>query len=279
MPVKIVAVGDLHGKFPKISHKDFDYILSVGDFSPSLSRDLIFEHIRKRMEDPDYDGEWWDPIGEKEADRRSKAEMERGREILEKLASYGKPVITIPGNTDATERWGPENHFSKFMIKGLKKVEDAHMRLIETPSFSVIGYGETSHPELPADNENKLYTKKELKEINRDFEKLERKYDRLFKKALKLKKPIILLGHNVPYDTKLDLIKNKKSPRFGEHLGSNLIRNLIEKYQPLLCLGGHMHDSKGACYINDTLCINLGEGSKANIYFEIHGSELKKMKK
>jgi Icc-related predicted phosphoesterase len=36
------------------------------------------------------------------------------------------------------------------------------------------------------------------------------------------------------------------------------VRELIERYQPLLSLHGHVHESPGAMHIGRTLCINPG---------------------
>lgn len=74
--------------------------------------------------------------------------------------------------------------------------------------------------------------------------------------------------HCPPYDTHLD-----RAPELDENLtpkldgsggfkmipvGSKSIRNAIEKYQPLLGLHGHIHESKASQYIGRTLCINPG---------------------
>jgi Icc-related predicted phosphoesterase len=41
-------------------------------------------------------------------------------------------------------------------------------------------------------------------------------------------------------------------------VGSHALRQAIEKYQPLLGLHGHIHESRGATHIGRTLCINPG---------------------
>ena len=40
--------------------------------------------------------------------------------------------------------------------------------------------------------------------------------------------------------------------------GSSAVRTLITKYQPLLALHGHIHESKGVAKIGRTLCLNPG---------------------
>jgi Icc-related predicted phosphoesterase len=41
-------------------------------------------------------------------------------------------------------------------------------------------------------------------------------------------------------------------------VGSHAVRQIIEEYQPLLSLHGHIHESRGATTIGRTVCINPG---------------------
>ncbi len=41
-------------------------------------------------------------------------------------------------------------------------------------------------------------------------------------------------------------------------VGSNAVRSAIEKYQPLVGLHGHIHESRSAQKIGRTMCINPG---------------------
>jgi Icc-related predicted phosphoesterase len=41
-------------------------------------------------------------------------------------------------------------------------------------------------------------------------------------------------------------------------VGSHAVRQIIEEYQPLLALHGHIHESRGTARIGRTLCINSG---------------------
>jgi len=42
------------------------------------------------------------------------------------------------------------------------------------------------------------------------------------------------------------------------HVGSTAVRGLIDKYQPLLGLHGHIHESRGAIKVGRTTCVNPG---------------------
>jgi len=73
--------------------------------------------------------------------------------------------------------------------------------------------------------------------------------------------------HAPPYGTQIDLApkideKLRVKVRFGRPdmvpVGSRSVRELFEKYQPLLGLHGHIHESAGVEYIGRTLCINPG---------------------
>ena len=41
-------------------------------------------------------------------------------------------------------------------------------------------------------------------------------------------------------------------------VGSTTVRQVIEKYQPLLGLHGHIHEAKGVAKIGRTVCVNPG---------------------
>jgi len=55
--------------------------------------------------------------------------------------------------------------------------------------------------------------------------------------------------------------------------GSQAVRNVIERYQPLIALHGHIHESRGLVKIGKTVCINpgsaYGEGILHGALFEL----------
>lgn len=55
--------------------------------------------------------------------------------------------------------------------------------------------------------------------------------------------------------------------------GSRAVRNVLERYQPLLALHGHIHESRGTVKIGKTVCINpgsaYGEGVLHGALFEL----------
>lgn len=68
-------------------------------------------------------------------------------------------------------------------------------------------------------------------------------------------KKIVIVSHSPPNNTKLDDI--------GMHVGSESLRKLIEKYQPDLCICGHIHEAFGLeDKIGKSKVINPGQEGK-----------------
>jgi Icc-related predicted phosphoesterase len=82
--------------------------------------------------------------------------------------------------------------------------------------------------------------------------------------------------HAPPYGSGLDeapeLTKDMRLAYAGQSLvpvGSQAVLTVIEKYQPLLGLHGHIHEGKGARKIKRTLCINPGSMYEQGV---LHGA-------
>ena len=98
-------------------------------------------------------------------------------------------------------------------------------------------------------------------------------YDRLDALAQQVRDPrrAVFMIHVPPHDSGLDtapILDENLRPTIsaGDVLrgpvGSTAVRKLIETYQPVLAVHGHIHESGGERRIGDTLCIN--PGSEAN---------------
>jgi len=77
----------------------------------------------------------------------------------------------------------------------------------------------------------------------------------------------IFVFHAPPYDTHLDVAPTLDSSMrmqsgLGsapfQHVGSKAVRQVIEKYQPLVSVHGHIHESAGKEKIRNTWCFNHG---------------------
>jgi len=276
--MKFLIIGDLHGNKPQIHFKDFDAVIAPGDFCSDALRKHMFEAVKQSL-DQKKTVWWYDLIGHEKAKEYAEQSISDGKKILEFLDSIGKPVYAVPGNWDWTAAkdgtWDflKTDHYSQ-MLKGLKNVVDVHHKLVDAGEFQFIGHGVISGPEYPQYDDVKMYTEKELKEKKESYEKTKNKLAGLFAKA---KKPVIFMPHNVPFNTPIDMITNKESPRFGQHFGSLIARELVDKYQPLVCVGGHMHEHFTKCMLGKTTCINAGFGSFVNVLLEVEGDKIKRL--
>jgi uncharacterized protein len=106
---------------------------------------------------------------------------------------------------------------------------------------------------------------------------------------LKDKRNSIWNIHCPPKDTDIDLApqlsKELKVQSGAEgvkmvHVGSQSVRDEIAKYQPMLSLHGHIHESSGFSFIGDTLCINpgseYGEGLLRGFIVEVTPEKVEK---
>jgi Icc-related predicted phosphoesterase len=174
--------------------------------------------------------------------------VERWIRVAEdKLKGTGINCIITPGNDD---RLDIDSAFdaSEFVINPEGKVVsiDANHEMIST------GYTNITPWNCPRDISE---------------EELGKKIEGMASKVTNMSTCIFNL-HCPPYDSNIDsapkLDKDLKpivSPG-GEMVmipvGSTSVRTSLEKYQPLLGLHGHIHESRGTAKIGRTLCLNPG---------------------
>ncbi len=261
--IKFLILGDLHGDMPQLHSKDFDAIICPGDICGDDIRDqmnLILNGVDESeiQIEKDYD----------------KISLDKGRKILEFLNSQNVPVFIVPGNWDHTpyrDGSGPYildpelNPWEKIKL-GLDNIFDVEFTKAEFEGIIFIGHGSTSAPE-PLILEEDL-DEEYLDERGLFFREKFLQIDNFMKEEKG--KPQILISHNAPYGTSLDLINNPKSPADGEHYGSIITRHLIELNQPNLCISGHIHEGFGEEKIENTLCINSGFRGDINVIIEMN---------
>jgi Icc-related predicted phosphoesterase len=279
--MKLLIIGDLHGRMPKIAFKEFDAIIAPGDFCLDTGiRRYITLSYKAFLINPYNYPSWWQIAGKKTAKKITLKSLDTGRKILEKLDSYNVPVYVIPGNWDFVNedkdwKFLDKNLYKKYLIAGLKNVVDMDKKIKSLKAYSLIGYGQVNGPELLKYRDYKNIKKHSYKRNIKRYKKLVARYNKLFNKA---KNPVIFLSHNVPFNTPLDKIKNKDSVMDGRHYGSNLARDMIEKHQPILCIGGHMHEHYGQCKIKKTVVINAGFGPRVNTLIELKDGKIKSIR-
>lgn len=296
--MKILFIGDLHGRMPRIHFKDFDVIVQVGDVCDDREIGKIWKEIFKNPKDISYEEYIQKFVGEKKLKQMEKRSLERGNEVLKYLDSFGKPILFVPGNWD--QSYGPSriknmdksdyNYMKAFfdwylgektnlvLTKGIKNLVDLPFQLRELFGINFIGYGNSSGPERLRSkkvNLNENEKEKLIGALNKIINKLENVF-RLRNK----KKPTIFLSHNIPYRTKLDVIKNKKNAANNRHVGSIIARKMCVKYKPALCLGGHVHEGKGKDKIGKTIVVNAGYGRDAQVLidFDVSKNKVKSVK-
>ncbi len=122
--------------------------------------------------------------------------------------------------------------------------------LTENVQMAVCGYSNTTPFDSP----------REMPE-----DKLEAHIETILTK-LKSPRDAIFTLHVPPHNAGIDsapLLRDGKVVTEGGHtvmtaVGSTAVRGIIERYQPMLALHGHIHESRGTKQIGRTLCINPG---------------------
>jgi len=161
----------------------------------------------------------------------------------EKLGGAGVRVFVCPGNDDEFE--------VDDVLRQAKMVELGEGRVIEIDGFTMISSGWS--------NPTPWNTHREEAE-----DKLAERIDAM---AAQVKDPAraIFNLHCPPYRSGLDEapaidadLKLLHGGRALRPVGSKAVRDAIDRYQPLLSLHGHIHESKGAVNLGKTLSINPG---------------------
>lgn len=70
--------------------------------------------------------------------------------------------------------------------------------------------------------------------------------------------PLVVISHSPPAYTRVD------KAFFGGHVGSPLLRQFIEKYEPIAVFCGHIHEAKGVDHIGKTVIVNTGPARHGN---------------
>jgi len=65
-------------------------------------------------------------------------------------------------------------------------------------------------------------------------------------------RPLLMICHTPPFDTKCDRIMS------GKPVGSTAARQFIEEVKPEVCISGHIHESAGVDTIGPTKVLNAG---------------------
>jgi len=266
----VIVGGDLCGKLLiPIVYYDEDNIYQAS-FQGRVLRIKTLNELEQLKEKIRMTGAYYVVLNKKELDRYSneQAKHQLFLEIIqqsikewillaeEKLKNSNIIYLVMPGNDDPLEIDTLLEQTNVFINPESKIIDINGIYQIAST-----GYSNETPWKCPRDiREEELYDKIEaiISNITR------------FETA-------IFNFHTPPYNSTLDL-----APKLDENLrvvlemgqpiyvpvGSMAVRKLIEKYQPLLGLHGHIHESRNAAYIGKTLCINPGSEYSEGI---LHG--------
>lgn len=272
--MKILCIGDFHGKFPvKLRRlaKEVDLVVSIGDFFPWKLREVFLD-----MGHEGYNL-FLECMSEEELGDVFMSEIIEGdRDVIARLDKLGRKVFTTIGNYDKSgvndqyedETLGEDSHESEVdllapILEKYSNIERIDYKKREFGGINFIGgFGHSS----PGQVKSAAYRK-------------HRKIlDGLFGSA---KGTNIFVFHNMPYDCELDVVNDEGAleEARGEHYGSKLIRRVIDRWQPVLAIGGHFHENQGKCRIGKTVVLNPGAAMNGECaVVEVDGGRVKSVR-
>jgi Icc-related predicted phosphoesterase len=181
----------------------------------------------------------------------------------ERLAGTGIRLYAMEGNDDPPELYG--------MLRDASILTETEDKLVDLgEGITMVSYGYS--------NPTPWHTPREL-----DDDELERRIDKLAAQVSRPERAIFNL-HVPPAHTAID-----KAPALDgslkpvvkggtvvmQSVGSEGVRRLLAKYEPMLGLHGHIHESRGAVRIGPTLAVNpgseYGDGVLCGALLEIDG--------
>lgn len=150
-------------------------------------------------------------------------------EVINAVAALNSTVLAQPGNMDT--------EVVEAYLQG--RDMDIHLKVRElAPGLGLMGVGYSSPTPFGTPGEVPESTIAEW-------------LDETFATVTGFDKLIIAI-HEPPHGTKLDMIGQ------GQHVGSEKVRDFIERAQPDVVLTGHIHESMGVDMLGKTTVINPG---------------------
>jgi uncharacterized protein len=163
----------------------------------------------------------------------------------ERLEDPSVRCFVMPGNDDPP---GVEE-----AIERATRVEACDERIVDLGDYRMISLGYSNI--TPFDSPREL----EEDELYRRVEALATQVDDVGHCIFNLHVPPYdsLLDSAPQLDAELRVVATAGQPNMIP-VGSTAVRELIERFQPIVALHGHVHESRGATRIGRTLCINPG---------------------
>lgn len=256
----LILGGDVTGKMivPLVEQGDGSY---VADYVGEIKRLANKEQVDALVKNIRYSGYYPFMTNKKEMDELNASKekvdqlftrlmgetMRRWVAIAEeRLKSKGVRVFITPGNDD------------RFVIDEVLSTSE----FVVNPEGRVVNIDD-DHEMISSGWSNKTPWNSPRETSEED---LERRIEEMASKVRDMQNCVFNM-HIPPIDTCLDPAAKldetlKPITAGGQYVmmsaGSQSIRNAIMKHQPLLGLHGHIHESKGFCYLGKTLCLNPG---------------------
>lgn len=146
------------------------------------------------------------------------------RDVLNKFSNLGKNFYLVPGNHEESP------HFET-VVKEYKHCVSLHLKAAQISGYVFLGYGGGGF----------AYEDSFFRKVAREW------YGKL--KGRK----IVLLTHQPPFDTKLDLLN-------GQHVGNKDYHDFILRINPKLAISGHLHETFGEVgLLGETKLVNPGQ--------------------
>ncbi|MFA4960656.1 MAG: metallophosphoesterase [Candidatus Pacearchaeota archaeon] len=291
--MKLLIIGDLHGRKPIIKTKDFDAFALVGDICDDRKIGKLYKKYFTLLKNPDFEMGFKE-FAYSEIEKNKFLEYEKkslivGRKILKYLDKFEKPIFMVGGNWDQSygktmiknvdkdtynrlryfyDSWMGDK-LNSFLTKGIRNLKNCMFRNVEYNGINFVGYGLSSGPERVKKKYKKEMGSAKFNILKNLRKKLFGKLYSIYKNRKNKRIPTVFISHNIPYGTRLDIIKDKKSYAYKKHAGSILARDFCKKFQPLVCIGGHVHEGKGKDKIGKTTIINPGYGANAQVLLEL----------
>lgn len=261
--LKAFVISDLHGGFPEalkeaIMEAEPDVVLCCGDVTPFRLRGAFFEHVYAAEEETTL----WEQVGRATYKGETKKDFADAHHVLATLDDLPFPARFIPGNVDravwvdedgeSVDRdwaWPGVDRIYPF-TKDLLSVKDVSFGVDIVGDYGIIGYPSSSSP-----------GKVQSDPYRRHRRWLDRAFN-TFERMRHEDKTVIFMSHNGLYDTKTDLIDSDEAVDGvqGKHFGSKLGRRIVERYQPSVCVHGHIEEGRGRDRVGKTEVVNVGSG-------------------
>ena len=254
--MKILVIGDFHGKFPeklkrRIKNENVDLILSTGDYADTyILRNLEFKYWDKLKNGFSFSR----ILGKKKYKILLRNAINSINLILKKLKSLNKPIISIYGNSDITNK-----EAKKYSLRGIETLSKHYniclLKSNITKFKGIIIAGISGYRGASCKGLTKIEykIKPKIKTINFNWNS---KLSKIFKKDKNVNE-WIFIAHDVPLRY-FDKVKFKQSPMYGKYVGDEYLTKYIKKYQPKLFICGHMHEYQGIKNLGKTRIITTG---------------------